>query len=135
VAGEADNAESSGGLVGWITKKAGQAWESIKLELEPVILLIQGFADQVIAFLPMDNIRNVRETVTDFPGKAASMSENLGQPDDVVNNQATLRDEILPGILETIAVTTSGETQSIQPAEWNRMEYPVEFKSPRAPTN
>jgi phage-related protein len=100
--------DSQGGLVGWVVAKAGEAWDAIKRELAPVIEPIQGFARRVMAFLPLDAILNLRERVTGFLGNLQNMTQNMAQPQDAVNNQVSLRDEILPGVMNTIGAVQTG---------------------------
>lgn len=98
----AGSGESSGGLVGWITDKASEAWDAIKAELQPVIAPVQSFAESVVALLPLEQIRSMRDSLTGFLGNVQNMSQNLGKPEDTVQNQGSLRDEILPAVLATI---------------------------------
>jgi phage-related protein len=100
--------DSQGGLVGWVVAKAGEAWDAIKRELAPVIEPIQGFSRRVMAFLPLDAILNLRERVTGFLGNLQNMTQNMAQPQDAVNNQVSLRDEILPGVMNTIGAVQTG---------------------------
>jgi hypothetical protein len=100
--GEAASGESSGGIVGWITQKAGEAWNAIKRELDPVIAPIRSFGESVVALLPLDTIRNMRDSVTGFLGNMQNMTQNLSQPQDAVENQGSLRETILPAVLRAI---------------------------------
>ncbi|HMN30865.1 MAG TPA: DUF4157 domain-containing protein, partial [Caldilineaceae bacterium] len=98
---------SEGGLVNLITDMAGQAWDAIKAEVEPVIAPIRSFAESVMALLPLDAILNLRETVQGWLSGVQNMTQNMSQPQDVATNQGSLR-EILPGVLASIATLRDG---------------------------
>ena len=101
--GQADpQAGSEGGLASLITGLAGQAWDAIKAELEPVIAPIRSFAESVMALLPLDAILNLRATVQGWVSNVQNMAQNMSQPQDVADNQDSLR-AILPGVLASIA--------------------------------
>lgn len=103
-----DTEDSEGGLLAWVQQKLGEAWDAILELLEPVIAPIRGVIDQVMAVLPLDAILNLRETVQGWLENASSMVQTMEQPDGVAAQQTTLRDEILPAVLATVASLREG---------------------------
>lgn len=97
--------ESPNGLIQWIQGKAQEAWDAIKLEMQPVIEPVQQVIAKVQEVLPLEAILNFRETVNGWLQQAAATARNLDaqQGGDVAENQDTLRNEILPAILDSIA--------------------------------
>ncbi len=95
--------DGSGGLVGWITGKATEVWEEVKLTLEPVIAPIREIVDKVREILPLDAILNLRDTVTGWMDNAMQMADNMEEEGDVAENQDLLRDIVLPGVRRAIA--------------------------------
>ncbi|KPL89358.1 eCIS core domain-containing protein [Ardenticatena maritima] len=133
--------ESEGGLVQWITEKAGEAWDAIKETLAPVLEPIQGFIAKVQALLPLDAIQNLRDTAESFGNDAADADDGLGGPEDMTQKQDMLRERLLPAILNgmnaivaaigragawvqstigDIAGTVLGMFQSMRESEWLR---------------
>jgi hypothetical protein len=100
--GIGEGPEGQNGLLQWVQAKAGEAWDWIKSQLQPVIGPIRSLVDGIRAILPLDAILNLRETVRGWLGKVRGMVQNLRQPQDVVQNQDTLRSEILPAVLTSI---------------------------------
>ncbi|MBN1301247.1 MAG: DUF4157 domain-containing protein [Melioribacteraceae bacterium] len=107
--GIGDSESSEGGIIQWIKDKAAEAWESIKEVLKPVIEPIQAFIEKVKAVLPLDAILNLRETIQKWLDKANAMGEAMAEDGSgVAEEQISLRDEILPAILQSIeSVRTS----------------------------
>lgn len=100
---------SEGGLIQWIKDKAAEAWEYIKEILRPIIEPVQAFVEKVKAVLPLDAILNLRETIQKWLDKANAMGQAMADDGSgVAEEQTSLRDEILPAILQTIeSVRTS----------------------------
>ena len=114
--GMGGSGNSEGGLIDWVKGKAASAWNSIKTELQPVIQPIQDVVDKVKEVLPLEAITNFRETVNGWLQQVASTAQAMDQEEggDVAENQASLRDRILPAILERIrafqgTLTTTGK--------------------------
>lgn len=106
IGGEGGN--DQGGLVAWIQEKAGEAWQAIRETLAPVVAPIGGVIRRIREILPLDAIVNLRETVTGWLGGVTRMTGRLEQEDTVAEQQASLRDEILPGVLRTIRRLSGG---------------------------
>lgn len=105
---ETASGESEGGIVNWILGKAGEVWDAIKTELAPVIEPIQGFANQVMEFLPLGALGEMRDSAQGWLGDVQSLTANMQEESGVVDNQATLRDEVLPAILASIGRLQNG---------------------------
>jgi len=100
--GEGADDDGSGGLTGWITQKAGEAWDEIKLALEPVVAPIREVVARVEEILPLDAIVNLRNTVTTWMDNAMQMADNMDKEEDVAENQDLLREIVLPRVRQTI---------------------------------
>lgn len=94
--------DDEGGLIQWIQDKASEAWEAIKEQLQPIIEPIQAVVQKIQALLPLDAIVNLRETVTGWLDNVSAMADAMNQPDGVTEEQASLRDAILPAVLRTM---------------------------------
>jgi len=104
-----DTGESSGGgFVDYLKQEAADAWESIKIKLEPVIAPIRAFAQKIMSFIPLDKIMKLRDTIINWTDNIQQMTQNMGKPDDIAANQISLRDEILPAVLQRIAEFRNG---------------------------
>lgn len=107
--GGEEGGESEGGLVQWIKDKAEEAWGAVKEQLSPIIEPIQAVVEKVQAILPLDAIFNLRETVQGWLSKAEAMGQAMGEDGgNVAEEQTSLRDEILPAILERIESLRAG---------------------------
>ncbi len=100
--------DGEAGLVGWVKGKAAEAWDAIKEKLQPVIEPMQAVVGKVQAVLPLDAIFNLRETVTGWLDNVGEMTTSLEAEDGAAENQASLREEILPAVLNTIESLREG---------------------------
>ncbi len=94
--------EGEGGLVDWITGKISEVWASIKEELAPVLAPIKQAVDFVRTILPLDAILNLREKVQAWLTTVGQTAAAMEQENGAVQNQASLRETILPAIIESI---------------------------------
>lgn len=106
--GEGEATGEGGGLVGWVKEKASAAWEWIKEQLQPVLKPLEAVWNKIKAIIPLDAILNLRKTVTDWLHHVSEMLKNMRKPQDVVENQDVLRNEILPAIRKRIAQLREG---------------------------
>lgn len=95
-------AESGGGIVDWVMGKATEVWESVKGFLQPVIAPIQSVIEKVASIINLDAILNLRDTVANFVSNIANTANTMGQGEGVAEQQTSLRDEILPAVLNSI---------------------------------
>ncbi|MDA9504183.1 hypothetical protein XI09_05275 [Bradyrhizobium sp. CCBAU 11386] len=100
--GITDTGDNEEGLLGWVQRKLGEAWDAIKVKLDPVITPIKTFAGKVAAFSPLDTILNLRERVHEWLHHAGDMVRSLAKPQGVTADQASLRQKILPAVKAAI---------------------------------
>jgi Domain of unknown function (DUF4157) len=101
------NYEDTGeeGLIQWVEKKASEAWDALKAEMEPIIAPMRAMVGYVRQFIPLEAILNLRKTIDGWLDKAAAMGDAMGADGKGVGAQAqqiSLRDQILPAILQFI---------------------------------
>ena len=108
-----DNVE---GIGGWIMRKAGEAWDSLKEQLKPLITTIKAVGESFMSLLPMDAIHKLRENIQEWLNKAMEMAGAMDNTDNgVIENQISLRDRILPAVLSTIGTLRNG---LVDAGEW-----------------
>jgi Domain of unknown function (DUF4157) len=100
--GIGDGPDDQNGLLQWVERKLGEAWDSIKSVLDPVIAPMKAFAAKIAAVLPIDAILNLRQRVHEWLQHAGSMVGNLQSPTGATANQASLRERILPAVKAAI---------------------------------
>ncbi|MBI5550153.1 MAG: DUF4157 domain-containing protein [Desulfobacterales bacterium] len=103
-----DQGNDQGGLVQWVRDKAGEAWSAIRETLAPVIAPIQGVVQRIREILPLEAIANLRETITSWLNNVGAMTQRLEQADGVADQQTSLRQDILPGVLRAIRRLRTG---------------------------
>lgn len=98
-AGEANE----NGVVQWLGNKVGEVWTGIKETLRPVIEPVQQVAQKVLDILPLRAITNLSETIQGWMANVNSMATAMGDNGaEVAAQQATLRDTILPAVIQTV---------------------------------
>lgn len=105
--GESTDTSSEGGIMSWVNSKASEAWTSLKEEMAPVMEPVQGVVDKVKEVLPLEAIFNLRDTVQGWLGKINDMSGSMKEG-QVAEEQVSLRDEILPAVLQRITELQAG---------------------------
>ena len=105
-----DEGDSGGGLIGWVTKQANQAWGGIKQLAAPVIEPIQRVVAKVADVLPLSAIVNLRATVDKWLDEVGNSADALGEPDTMASEggQGSLRDTLLPALNNAIAGVQGG---------------------------
>ena len=96
--GIGDEPEGQNGLLQWVQGKLGEAWDWIKEQLQPIIGPIKAMVEKIKSILPLDEILNLRETVHEWLQHAGDMVGNMRAKKGVTQNQASLREKILPAI-------------------------------------
>ncbi len=93
-----------GGLMSWITDKAQAAWDTIKEELKPITEPIQEVITKVKEVLPLEAIFNLRETINGWLQSVTATASALDEDEggNVAERQDSLREELLPAILNSI---------------------------------
>ncbi len=97
-----DQGNDQGGLVQWVRDKAGEAWSAIRETLAPVVAPIQGVVQRIREILPLEAIVHLRETITGWLNHVGAMTQRLEQENGVADQQTSLRQDILPGVLRAI---------------------------------
>lgn len=100
--GIGDGADGQNGVLQWVQGKLSEAWEGIKTLLQPVIAPMQALGAKIAAVLPIDAILNLRAKVHEWLGHAGQMVGSMQNPKGVTQNQASLREKILPAIKAAI---------------------------------
>jgi len=97
-----DSTGSQGGVVGWIGRKAGEAWDWVKERTRPVWQPVADFATQVAELIPPAFVRemgeNAQQLSSELDGAAAGMDGGEGVPEsrDTLNS-------VLPSVQAIIA--------------------------------
>jgi hypothetical protein len=97
--GIGDDEGGSEGLVGWAKRKASEAWVGLKRAMAPIVEPVRGAVERIRAFLPLDAIASLRETVTSWLDEVAAGTDALRRPEAVPERRASLTDTLLPAIL------------------------------------
>jgi hypothetical protein len=100
--GVGDEPEGQNGLLQWVQKKLGEAWDWFKEKLQPIIGPMQAMVDKIKAIIPLDKILNLRQTVHEWLQNVTQMVTNMRKPKDVTQNQDALRAKILPAVKAAI---------------------------------
>ena len=100
--GIGDEPEGQNGLLQWVQKKLGEAWDWFKEKLQPIIGPMQAMVDKIKAIIPLDKILHLRDTVHEWLQHATQMVTNMRKPKDVTKNQEALRGQILPAVKAAI---------------------------------
>lgn len=83
-AGGSEDGGSQGGVLGWITRKAGEAWNWVKERTRPVWQPVAEFAGRVAELIPPAFVRemgeNAQEMATQLDSAAADMNGGEGVP-------------------------------------------------------
>lgn len=97
-----DSTGSSGGVVGWISRKAGEAWDWVKERTRPVWQPVADFATRVAELIPPAFVREMGEHAqqlsSELDGAAAGMNGGEGVPE----SRDTLN-AVLPSVQAIIA--------------------------------
>ncbi len=97
-----DSTGSQGGVLGWISRKAGEAWDWVKERTRPVWQPVADFAGRVAELIPPAFVRemgeNAQHLATELDGAAAGMNGGEGVPQsrDTLNS-------VLPSVQKIIA--------------------------------
>lgn len=100
--GIGDTPDSQDGLLQWAERKIGEAWTWIQKQLDPIIQPIKAVAGKVLAFIPLDKILHLRETIHEWLKHVKTMITSLQKPKGVTDEQVSLRDKILPAVKQRI---------------------------------
>lgn len=91
------------GLVGFISRKVGEAWDAIKKELKPVIDPINDVIEGIKSIVSLEAIRKFQEDAKKWLDEVAKTATAMGDQDDAIKNkQLTLREVLLPALNKAI---------------------------------
>lgn len=98
---DAGSADSSGGIVGWITAKAGEAWGWVKEQTAPVWQPIATTAQKVADMLPPPWMRNFGQQMQQMSTRLNASATAMEGGEGVAENRDTLAD-VLPSVTQVI---------------------------------
>ena len=97
-----DSGASQGGVLGWISRKAGEAWDWVKQQTRPVWQPVADFASQVTELIPPAFVREMGEHAQQLSADLDAAGGGLEGGDGVPENRDTLA-SILPSVENIIA--------------------------------
>ncbi|WP_457394829.1 eCIS core domain-containing protein [Roseateles sp. P5_E1] len=103
---DATSADSSGGIVGWITSKAGEAWDWVKEQTAPVWQPIAATAQKVADMLPPPWMRNFGQQMQQMSTQLNASATAMEGGDGVAENRDTLA-TVLPSVTQVIGTVRS----------------------------
>ncbi len=93
--------DSDGGIVGWITRKAGEAWDWIKEQTRPVWEPVAQAAAQIRELIPPAFIRRLGEQFQRLSAQLNQINQEADGGDDIAGNRAALA-AALPSVDQVI---------------------------------
>ncbi|TCJ12328.1 DUF4157 domain-containing protein [Parasulfuritortus cantonensis] len=99
--GEANGA-SQGGVIGWISRKAGEAWDWVKARTRPVWQPVAEFAGRVAELIPPAFVREMGQHAQQLSSELNSASEGMNGGEGVPQSRDTLA-SVLPSVQAVIA--------------------------------
>ncbi|MEF8702426.1 MAG: DUF4157 domain-containing protein [Candidatus Accumulibacter sp. UW26] len=108
-----DAGTSQGGVIGWISGKAGEAWDWVKEQTRPVWQPVAAFAEQVAELIPPAFVREMGEQAQQLASELDAAGDGMAGGDGVPENRDTLV-SLLPSVENLIAtvrriITGAGE--------------------------
>ncbi|WP_374427813.1 eCIS core domain-containing protein, partial [Ideonella dechloratans] len=100
---------SSGGVVGWLSAKAGEAWDWVRERTRPVWQPVAALAERVAALIPPAFVRQMGERAQQLAGGLDSASAGMEGGDGVPAARQSLA-SVLPGI-QTVLTALRGLIQ------------------------
>lgn len=94
--------ENEGGLINWIKETAGKVWEDIKGEFKAALAPVKILVEKVKAIYQLKPIQDAKKKIQKWLNKVGSMAQTMEKENGVADEQISLRDEILPAVLESI---------------------------------
>lgn len=101
-----DTAGSSGGVLGWITTKAGEAWDWVKERTRPVWQPVAEFASAVAELIPPAFIRDMGQHAQQLSGQLDAAAGDMGGGEGVPESRDTLA-SVLPSVQQIILTVRS----------------------------
>jgi hypothetical protein len=98
---DAASADSSGGIVGWVSAKAGEAWAWVKEQTAPVWQPIAETAQRVAEMLPPPWMRNFGQQMQQMSAHLNDSAAAMQGGEGVAENRDTLA-SVLPSVTQLI---------------------------------
>lgn len=96
------SSSSEGGVVGWIKRKAGDAWNWVKERTRPVWQPVANFAAKVAKLIPPAFVREMGEHAQQLSNELGHTAAGMDGGDGVPRSRQTLR-SVLPSVQKVIA--------------------------------
>lgn len=96
--GIGEGPDNQDGLLQWASRKIGEAWQWLMKQLDPVIQPMKKLWEKIKAIIPLDKIIHFRDTVHAWLGNMKKMLSSIQKKDGAVEDQDSLRKEILPAV-------------------------------------
>lgn len=97
-----ESGSSSGGVLGWITRKAGEAWDWVKERTRPVWQPVADVATRVAELIPPAFVREMGEHAQQLSSELDTASAGMDGGDGVPESRDTLN-SVLPSVQQIIA--------------------------------
>lgn len=97
-----DSTGSQGGVLGWISRKAGEAWDWVKAQTRPVWQPVAEFAGRVAELIPPAFVREMGEQAQQLSGELDTAASGMDGGDGVPAARDTLA-SVLPSVQNIIA--------------------------------
>ena len=91
-----ESADDQGGLLAWLKRKAGEAWDAIKAKLEPYKKQLAVVAGIVVLLSPAGPVIVVAAAAAGLIKAAQWLAKTFSKPNGVVTERRTLAQEIAP---------------------------------------
>lgn len=97
-----DSGGSQGGVLGWISRKAGEAWDWVKERTRPVWQPVADFASRVAELIPPAFVREMGEHAQQLSAELDATASGMEGGDGVPESRDTLA-SVLPSVENIIA--------------------------------
>ena len=97
-----DSTGSQGGVLGWISRKAGESWDWVREETRPVWQPVADFAGQVAELIPPAFVREMGEHAQQLSSELNNTAEGMDGGEGVPQSRDSLA-SILPSVQAVIA--------------------------------
>ncbi|MFA5082929.1 MAG: DUF4157 domain-containing protein [Hydrogenophilaceae bacterium] len=97
-----DSTGSQGGVLGWIGRKAGEAWDWVKARTRPVWQPVADFAGRVAELIPPAFVREMGEHAQQLSSELNTASDGMNGGDGVPASRDTLA-SVLPSVQAILA--------------------------------
>ncbi len=96
------SSSSEGGVLGWIKRKAGEAWNWVKEKTRPVWQPVVNFATKVAKLIPPAFVREMGEHAQQLSNELGHTAAGMDGGDGVPRSRQTLK-SVLPSVQKVIA--------------------------------